>query len=232
MTAGLDLVLAEVAAASQQIRDAVRDATAGQLAADSPLPDWTRSHVVAHISGFSHGMARQFEYALRGEQIEQYTGGVEGRNAEIESLAALTVDKLKAAAGDALDRMAAAIDSMGEPDWERPISYRQGDAFGGLEAAWREYAIHLVDLDLGATISAWTPAFCDHLFDFLAPRVPADVTLVLPSGQRVGAGADPVEVTGTDQDIAAWLAGRMPPGPVTFSTGQTPVLEGWPARKN
>lgn len=232
MPAELELVLAEVGSASQLIRDTISDATPEQLAADSPLPDWTRAYVAAHIAGFSHGMARQFEYALRSEQIEQYTGGVEGRNADIEALAVRPVDQLKSEANAALDRLAEAIGVMAVADWIRPISYRQGDAMSGLEAAWREYAIHLVDLDLGATISGWSEAFCAHLVDFLAPRVPLGMRLVLPSGLRVGDGAEEVQVEGAVHDISAWLAGREPLTPISFSNGQAPELGPWPARKN
>jgi len=232
MTAELDIVRTEVSAAARQIRDVVGTATIDQMAADSPLPDWTRAHVAAHIAGFSHAMARQWEYALRGEQIEQYTGGAEGRNAAIDELAGRPVEELKAESDRALDHLATAADAMGESDWSRPISYRQGDALGGLEAAWREYVIHLVDLDLGPTASAWTEEFCEHLFDFLGPRIPGGMTLVLPSGRRIGDGATEVEATGRPQDIAAWLAGRVPDAPVEFSTGEAPELDGWPARKN
>jgi maleylpyruvate isomerase len=230
--AAQDLVLTEVGSASQQIRGLVRDASEEQLRTNSPLPDWSRAHVVAHICGFSRGMARQWEYALRGELIEQYTGGAEGRNAEIEALAALPVDRLKTATEEALDRLASVVDAMSEQDWELPISYRQGTAFGGLEAAWREYAIHLTDLDLGPTCSAWTAAFCDHLFDFLAPRIPDEMTLTLEGGTTIGVGATDIRVAGTVQDAAAWLAGREPVGPFTFSTGQAPELQPWPARRN
>ena len=232
MTTERQLVLTEVRAAAQQIHDVVRAATADQLAADSPLPDWTRAHVAAHIAGFSDAMARQWEYALRGEQIEQYSGGAEGRNADIHELAGRPVEELKAGTERAMDHLASAADAMGEQDWVRPISYRQGNAFGGLEAAWREYAIHLVDLDLGPQVSAWTEPFCEHLLDFLGPRIPDGMTLVLPSGRRIGRGPAEVGATGSTQDIAAWLAGRVPDVPVEFSTGEAPELDGWPARKN
>ncbi|MEO6472655.1 MAG: maleylpyruvate isomerase family mycothiol-dependent enzyme [Aeromicrobium sp.] len=228
----LESVLAEVGSASQRIRDALRAATADQLAADSPLPDWTRAHVAAHVAGLSHAMARQFEYASRGEQIEYYTGGMEGRNAEIEVLAARSAEQLKVEVAQALDHFAEAMGSMTPADWTRPISYREGDAFSGLEAAWREYVIHLVDLDLGATNSEWTEAFCLNAIGFLASRVPQGMTLVVPSGLRLGDGAEEVQADGTLQDLAAWLAGREPVGPISFSIGHTPELGPWPARKN
>lgn len=234
--AKLELVLTEVDSAAATTRQLIRSATAGQLAGDSPLPGWTRAHVVAHICGFSHGMARQWEYALRGDLIEQYDGGMDGRNADIEALAAKDADELKAATDDALDRLKGAAEAMTEQDWLLPISYRQGDAFGGLEAAWRELAIHLTDLDLGPKQSGWSPAFCEHLFEFLGPRVPEGTTLVLrprdAAAVTLGEGGNAQEVTGTLQDLAAWLAGRNPEGELAFAGGRAPELGPWPARKN
>lgn len=224
-------IVAEVSACRDVIAAAVQGVTPEQLAADSPLPDWDRAHVVAHIAGFSHGMARQFEYALRGEQIEQYTGGVEGRNADIERWAAAPVEELKAESAAALDHLASAIAAMTDADWDRPISYRQGTAVGGLEAAWREYAIHLADLDLGSTSAQWSEDFCAHLFDFLATRLPADITLS-GAGVQIGGGPHEVHVDGARTDLAAWLAGREPIEPLTFSSGAAPELGPWPARKN
>lgn len=227
----LELVLAEVDAAARQIRDVLHAATPEQLAAASPLPGWSRAHVAAHIAGFSDAMARQFEFARRDEQIEQYTGGVDARNGAIAVLAAYPAEDLKAETSAALDRIAAQIEVMDPDDWTRPISYRQGDAFGGLEAAWREYAIHLVDLDLGPTAVEWSTAFCAHLLDFLGERLPDGTALLAADGARVGDGRE-VTVEGTLQDVAAWLAGREPLSPITFSTGQAPELGPWPARRN
>ncbi len=228
----VELIRGEVSTACDEIRALVRAATPEQLAADSPLPGWDRAHVVAHIAGFAHGMARQLEYAVRGEQIEQYTGGVAGRNADIEERVAMPVGRLKVVLEDALDHLAAAIAAMTESDWSRPISYRQGIALGGLEGAWREVEIHLADLDLGSTTAQWSDAFCAHLFDFLTVRLPAEIVLVLPDGTRVGAGTTDLRAAGSWSDVAAWLAGREPIGALTFAGERAPELGPWPATKH
>ena len=55
--------------------------------APSALPGWTRGHVLAHLTGISNAMARQLEYAARGEAVELYDGGMEGRNKAIDMAA-------------------------------------------------------------------------------------------------------------------------------------------------
>ena len=52
--------------------------------APTDLPGWTRGHVLAHIAHVSNAVARQVEYALRGELIEFYDGGQGGRTQAIE----------------------------------------------------------------------------------------------------------------------------------------------------
>lgn len=225
-----EFVLTEVATASLTVRDAVATMSAVQFRDDSALPDWTRAHVVAHICGFSNAMARQFEYALQGKLIDQYDGGTEGRNADIDALVAEDPPMVRAAMEEGLDRMTAAIGALDGTDWDLPISYRSGTAFEGLLAAWRELVIHLADLDLGHGPAEWSDAFCAHLFDFLSLRLPDGMRLV-GDGVSVGNGAEEVRVEGSAQDVAAWLAGREPQGDLTFSTGEAPGLGPWPARK-
>lgn len=225
-----DPIQIEIRSTMAELHDAIHRATDDQLAQPSSLPGWTRAHVVGHVAGFSHGMARQWEYGLLGELIELYTGGVAGRNAEIDALVALAPADLRRAADAALDRLGVAMESV--TDWAMPISYRDGRALDGLKAAWREYAIHVVDLDLGITSDGWSEALCGHLFGFLASRVPADAVLVLDSGVRVGTGTAEILVHGSHQDVAAWLAGRRPVTALEFAPAGTPELGPWPARKN
>lgn len=226
----VDVVQSEIRSAAWVIRKVAHAASDAQLAAPSSLPNWTRAHVFAHICGFSHAMARQWEYALRGDLIEQYTGGQDARNAEIEAAAASSPEELKADIDLSLDRLTDAMDSV--PDWSLPISYRQGDAFGGLEAVWREFTIHLADLDLGVDSDTWSENFCLHLFEFLAPRLPAGLTLTLDDGTEIGAGDNSLRVNGSHQDVAAWLAGREPAVQVGFDGADEPDLGPWPARTN
>ena len=51
----------------------------------SLLPGWTVGHVLTHLARNAEAMDRRIEAALRGEMIEQYEGGVEGRATAVEA---------------------------------------------------------------------------------------------------------------------------------------------------
>ena len=207
-------LLADLDAAAAELHRHLPALTDEQVAAPSRLPGWSRGHVLAHLAGVCAAMARQVEYSVRGERIEYYDGGVDGRNQAIERGALRTADEhrevLAGATGQALDQFRA----LDEAGWTGPISYRGGTVRDGAEALWRELVIHLADLDLGVGPDAWTPAFAEHLFGFLSARVPDDLRLRLqPLGHEprtIGGGARTVSVNGMATDIAAWLAGRQP----------------------
>ena len=61
--------------------------TEQDIKAPSELPGWSRGHVLAHICGIANAMGRQLEYAARGESVELYDGGSEGRNRAIDMAA-------------------------------------------------------------------------------------------------------------------------------------------------
>jgi maleylpyruvate isomerase len=85
---------------------------------------------------------------------------------------------------------------------------------GGL-ALWRELTIHATDLGTGRGPETWSRPFCEHLFDFLAARVPEGERFVLQPlglpGTSIGTpGGRSTAINGMLTDIAAWLAGRTP----------------------
>lgn len=230
----VDMRLSEINRFADEVRRLIAASDSAVLRAPSALPDWTRAHVVAHIIGVSHALARQLEYALRDETVEVYDGGQAGRNAEIERVAALSPELLHSRVDTALARLTAAIDAVRlRGDWAAPIVYRDGVAADGLDAAWRELAVHVCDLDLDVTNARWSPEFARHLFEFLVECVPEDTVIVLGSQDgdlSVGTGSRVVRATATPQDFAAWLAGRRPSGPVHFDPDE-PVLKPWPPRR-
>ncbi len=202
----------------------------------SGLPGWTRAHVVSARRAFARAALRQFEKVLRypggegTEGTEFFDGGREGRDREIEDGAALppgtlVADLVSATAG--LERVLARV---GPSDWSRRASYRgTGTLLDVLVGEWRETELHMVDLRAGVTPSSWSPDFCAQLFAFLEPRVPAALTLQMrpDAGEtfRLGRGPQAVRLTGAVGDLAAWLAGRPPAGPVRSSTGALPPLQ-------
>jgi maleylpyruvate isomerase len=218
--------------------------TAEDVAEPSALPGWTRGHVLAHLSGIANAMARQLEYAARGELIELYDGGYEGRTKAIDMAAGHSLEEHRASLDAALERALRAFDALDAPGaaksggWQAPITYRGGVVFDGGLALWRELVIHAADLAAGRGTETWSRQFCEHLFDFLAARVPDGQRFVLqPLGlppKNLGRGGQSTVISGMLTDIAAWLAGRTPGlGSLRASAAadgvELPELLPWPA---
>lgn len=243
-----DTLRAELHKAADVVTSLAAKLTEADIPAPSALPGWTRGHVLAHITGISNAMARQLEYAARGETVELYDGGYDGRTKAIEMSAGHSLEQHRADldaaleralhAFDALDADTGADSSTGTGGWHAPISYRGGVVLDGGFALWRELVIHASDLHTGRGPETWSRPFCEHLFTFLAARVPEGHKLVLqPLGLppvTVGGGGRSTVVSGMVTDIAAWLAGREPSlGSLRASAAadgvDLPELLPWPA---
>ncbi|YCK80414.1 maleylpyruvate isomerase family mycothiol-dependent enzyme [Arthrobacter sp. D3-18] len=184
------------------------------VAEPSELPGWTRGHVLAHLAGISNAMARQLEYARRGETVELYDGGMDGRTKAIELAAGHSLDQHRVSVTTSVGAAISAFDALGSSDWQARIAYRDGTVFDGGLALWRELTIHAADLGMGYGPETWSRPFCEHLIGFLAARVPESFKFVLqPTGLpqlSIGTGGTSIAITGMLTDIAAWLAGREP----------------------
>jgi len=214
-----DTLRAELHKAADVVTSLAAKLTEADVPAPSALPGWTRGHVLAHIAGISNAMARQLEYAARGKTVELYDGGYDGRTKAIEMSAGHALEQHRADLDSALERALRAFDALdddasGAGGWHQPISYRGGVVLDGGFALWRELVIHGSDLNTGRGPETWSRQFCEHLFGFLAARVPEDQKLVLqPLGlppATIGTGGRSTVVSGMVTDIAAWLAGREP----------------------
>ena len=207
--------------------------------AASELPGWTRGHVLAHLAGIANAMARQVEYAGRGESIELYDGGFEGRTRAIELAAGHSAEQHRAALAAAFERALGAFGALEAAGWREPISYRGGVVFDGGLALWRELTIHATDLGTGRGPETWSKPFCEHLFEFHPARVPEGERFVLqplglPSVAIGAAGGRSTAINGMLTDIAAWLAGRTATLGSLRATAaadgvELPALLPWPA---
>jgi maleylpyruvate isomerase len=218
----------QVRTSHARLHELIADLTDEQARADSALPDWTRGHVLTHVANHAVAFARQAEYALRGEQVDVYDGGRPARDAGIEAGAGRPAVELVRSVVDANARLEHAWAKAGPDDWSRPVRYRDGVLLDTVWCRWREVEVHAVDCALGYRPSSWPAPFCEHLIDFLRPRVPEGVELTLSatdSDRRIVIGAGrAVEVHGQLTDLAAWLASREPDGPVE---GELDLLP-WP----
>ncbi len=237
-----DTVRAELHKAADAVSSLAAKLTDADVPAPSALPGWSRGHVLAHITGICNAMARQVEFAARGETVELYDGGYDGRTKAIEMSAGHALEQHRADLDAALERALRAFDSLdassGAGSWQAPISYRGGVVLDGGLALWRELVIHASDLGTGRGPETWSRHFCEHLFSFLSARVPEDQKLVLqPLGMppvTIGTGGRSIVVSGMVTDIAAWLAGREPTlGSLRASAAadsvELPELLPWPS---
>ncbi|MFQ4148400.1 maleylpyruvate isomerase family mycothiol-dependent enzyme [Arthrobacter sp. LAPM80] len=208
------------------------------ILAPTDLPGWTRGHVLAHIAHVSNAVARQVEYALRGELVDFYDGGQGGRTQAIEMHAGHTAAEHRDYISAALTRALTVLDGLDEAQWSLPISYRNGVVRDGALAYWRELVIHLADLKLGRGPETWSKEFCLYLIEFLSVRVPAGIRLkLLPLAlppMTVGSGENAVSVSGMLTDIAAWLSGRTPTmgslrAEAAADSVELPTLLPWPS---
>ena len=124
----------------------------------SRLPDWSVGHVLAHLRFNAESHTRMFLAAARGEVAEQYPGGPEQREREIEQHAGLTAAELVAGVRSSNAELEAA---WGASTWEG----------SGLRAAGpvplsdlpflrlREVLLHRVDLGLGDELADLPDAY-------------------------------------------------------------------------
>lgn len=205
-------IVAEVHSGHLRLAGLVADLTDEQVRAPSALPDWSRAHVLAHLTNLANAFVRQTEHALRDELIEVYAGGRPARDAAIESGARQTAAQLTGALQQAHAGLRQAWSALTPQDWARKVTYRDGDLRDVLRCHWREVEIHTTDLLLGYTPAQWRPDFSRHVIDFLGPRNTAAVA-----------------IDGKPADVAAWLAGRTSTGPVSArGAAELPELGPWP----
>ncbi|WP_350281551.1 maleylpyruvate isomerase family mycothiol-dependent enzyme [Kribbella sp. HUAS MG21] len=221
------MALNDVRATADQLLALTADLDDATARGASGLPGWSRGHVITHIANFSEAMTRQVDEALKGRLVEVYDGGRPARDAAIEAGADRPAAELRSHLAEAVTTLLAAWDRVGPTDWPLPILHRNSNLSAGLQATWRELTIHTTDLDLGITPASWSEPFCLHLLDFLRPRTPEGIHLVLRSPTttwNTGTG-ETITLEGALTDLTAWYAGRQAPGPIT---GPAPELLPWP----
>ena len=162
----------------------------------SLLPEWTVSHVIAHLAGNADSVTRRLEGVLTDDVVDQYPDGAAGRAEEIERRRQQNAGALVTDLRTSVDRMLAVIDRVLAHPVEGVWSRLSRGVSGGLTPAdhlllsrWQEIEIHHVDLGLGYTPADW-PA------EFVADRLPHALA-GLPD--RAAAPA-----------LYAWLIGRGP----------------------
>jgi len=213
-------------------------ATAAQISDDqahqpSPLPGWTRGHVLTHLARNADGLANLLIWARTGIVTPQYSSA-EIRDEQIEAGAGRPAAVLSADVAESAMTFAAEAARLTDADWNAEVRGIRGAGHPAWYTLWRrlsELEIHHVDLDAGYRPVDWPADFVGDCLPLVADAFSGDrcqAALLRTAGDggeyRIGPPADApaVTVTGPSRSLLAWLLGRAsdralavePPGPL------------------
>jgi maleylpyruvate isomerase len=195
--------LRRVADAQRRFETAIASLDDAEVRRSSRLPGWTIGHVLTHVARNADSHVRRAEAAGRGEPVDQYAGGWEGRNADIEIGAGRGAAELIADVHQSAARLDVAWQQVPESAWSavsRDVGGRERVLRDLPGRRWQELEVHLVDLGIGVTHRDWPEAF---------------VSVSLPRlresrSERLAPGAEPPAPGALDpRDELAWLYGRL-----------------------
>lgn len=204
----------------------------------SLLPGWSRGHVLTHIARNADSISRTISGALRGEMVDRYPDGPEGRNADIEAGASRHVTELMADVRDSADRLDRLFAAVADADgWDLETPERPVGRYTWTR--WRELEVHRVDLAGQYGASDWPAAFVSYLVPTLIEKLAArveqplriqvieegSITTDLPGSEWIFGDDEPTVVRGPDWAVAGWLTGR--PEPVSDVLSAVPALGPW-----
>ncbi len=151
----------------------------------SQLPGWTVGHVLAHLARNADSHLRRIAGAARGEVVDQYPGGPDGRAVEIEAGAGRPAAELVADVLATNAALEAAWEALPEDAWGRHTR----SVSGALLAAdalpfsrWREVEVHHADIGLDFGYQEWSDGFVAEELPQALATVPG--RLVDPASRR------------------------------------------------
>jgi maleylpyruvate isomerase len=211
------------------VAEALQKLTDAELRQPSPLPGWSRAHVVAHLARNADALVNLCTWARTGVETPMYSSR-EVRDIGIETTAEFPPEVLRADFRDAVARLAEAAAVLPEDAWSRPIRTFQGKPIEAREIPWmraKELWVHGVDLDAGLTFDDVPADFLCALVDdvlalFASRDQTPDVMLVARDVQRTW-GSGSARLEGSVAAVAAWLTR----GQTDALTGEVPALPVW-----
>ena len=228
----------ETQAAHAVLMQTVQGLTDRDASEASLLPGWTRGHVLTHVARNADSHVRVLTAAMRGEKVEQYVGGKEGRAADIEAGAGRPADELVTDVDTSAQRLFETWPEIPDRVWDEEILAIHGGqpAWATVFSRWRETEIHHVDLDLGYRSDNWAEPFVRATFPVLAEtlerRLPPEsaVELICTDVDLVHRArhGEPTRIEGPAAAVLPWLMGR-PFDAKRLSTvnGDLPELSAW-----
>jgi len=212
--------MAEVESATARVIVTASKLSDADLLEPSPLPRWTRGHVLTHIARNADALRNLLVWAATGVETPMYASA-DARHDDINAGAPRPVAEQVADVEESAARFARAAIEVPEANWSARVKLR-----GGLEIpAWEifvrrlnEVEIHHVDLDAGYTPAHWPAEWVARalvdIADGLADR--DEFPKLVLHGEdtdrdipvRPAASGDAVTVNGPEPALMAWLIGR------------------------
>lgn len=235
----LDRVLAQLHALHASDQRLIR--TVDALADDawrepSPLPGWSRAHVVAHLALNGEGLAGALEGLADGHVVPIYPSQ-QRRDDDIEELAAEEISTLRDRLFGASTQFREAAGNVTEARrWGGTVQRVPGGpvwpADSIPETRRREVEIHHADLDAGYGHRDWPADFAADLVaqtvaDHRAGDAEPFAIRASDLGHLWSIGADGPIVEGTAADLAWWLTGRGGGVGLHAPGGVLPRLGSW-----
>jgi maleylpyruvate isomerase len=198
--------------------DLIRDIdglSEADVRAPSPLPGWTRGHVLTHLARNADGGTRLLNWAATGVPSYEYESH-QARAAEIEEGAGRPAKVLIADVRDSADAFQTAAEEVPEQGWQRTVTYTGGHQVPSTSIVplrLGEVHVHHVDLDIGYRPADWPIAFVSEYLDMGASGLGGfpefSVRLEATDTGRVFEPNGAAEVVaGPEYAILAWLIGR------------------------
>ena len=192
------------AAAHQRLLGALENLTNDDCRQDSLLPNWSRGHVLTHLSRNADSHVNLLQAAVRGEVGEQYIS-VEQRNGDIESGAMRSAEELVMDLRLSIYGLEAAWASANEKAWSGQGRTLRGNVIEMSSLVflrWREVEIHHADLNLGLSYDDLTPLYV---------RLELDQQIMLWRSRKPMGMTDLPEIAKklSPSQRLAWLMGRV-----------------------
>ena len=173
------------------------------MRAPCALPGWTVGHLLTHVARNADSHVLRAHGATRGEVVDQYPGGFEGRARAIEEGASRPADELIEDVRTSAAALAAVWAVVPDDAWERvtrDVGGRERPLADLVARRWQELEVHLTDLGGGRSPRDWPEAFVRAWL----PRLRAELAQRLPAGTE-----PPPPGTVDERDELAWLYGRL-----------------------
>jgi maleylpyruvate isomerase len=242
---GADEQREQVRAATDRLLATASRLTDDQVRAPSPLPGWSRGHVLAHLARNADGLRNLLIWARTGVETPQYASQ-QARDEAIEAgagrPAAEQVADIAASAA-AFDAEAA---TLSPAHWQVTVSGIRGRGHPALYTLWRrlsEVEIHHVDLAAGYRPADWPADFVTRRLQGVAdnflddPACPAAQLTDTSTGRHYSIGVAAATGTGRPASVTiagpgylvlAWLIGRSQGEGLTVDPGgQLPAVPAW-----